>query len=319
MSNPALEVLCKQLREREVPPDATHEELRQGLEDFLSSFHSLEGMNQEAVNAQGVEARWVRAAGIEPVGADSDGTAPDGAGSENNRMKGAVLYLHGGAYVRGSVQSHLGVINGLGRQCGLPVLAPEYRLAPEHPWPAAMEDVAACYHWLLQQKFHPSRIFLAGDSAGGGLTLASLLAWRDAGAPLPAAALLLSPWTDLTLSGESVALKAEQDPMLTRETLLECAALYLNGADPKHPYISPMFSEPKGLPPMLIQVGSAEILLDDSIRMAEKLREAGVETVLEEWPDMIHVWQVFASRLVEGQQALQRAGEFIRAYLPENS
>jgi acetyl esterase/lipase len=194
------------------------------------------------------------------------------------------------------------------------VLLIDYRLAPEHPHPAAVEDSTRAYRWLLETGSNPKRMAIAGDSAGGGLTVATLVALRDAGVPLPAAAVCLSPWVDLEGIGESMTTKAAVDPMVQREPLLRMASMYLAGQDPRTPLAAPLYADLRGLPPLLIQVGTAETLLDDSVRLAERARAAGVQVTLEPWEDMIHVWQAFAAMLPEGQQAIERIGEFLRQH-----
>jgi acetyl esterase/lipase len=196
------------------------------------------------------------------------------------------------------------------------VLLVDYRLAPEYPHPAAVQDATAAYRWLLAQGCKPGRLAIAGDSAGGGLTVATLVALRDAGTPLPAAGVCLSPWVDLEGVGESMRAKADLDPMVYHDGLLQMAALYLNGLDPRTPLAAPLYADLRGLPPLLIQVGTAETLLDDSVRLAARAREADVDVTLEPWDDMIHVFQAFAGVLPEGQQAVDRIGEFVRARCP---
>jgi len=195
-------------------------------------------------------------------------------------------------------------------------LSVDYRLAPEAPFPAALEDAVKTYQWLLQQQVQPSRIVIAGDSAGGGLTLSTLLALKEKGIPLPAAAICLSPSTDLARTGSSILTKATEDVFLTRELLDVCYDSYLGPrGDPQNPLASPLYSDLTGLPPLLIMVGTAEVLLDDSTRLAEKAKEAGVEVELQVAEGMFHVWSFFASVIPEGQQAVEAMGAFIRKRL----
>jgi acetyl esterase/lipase len=226
-----------------------------------------------------------------------------------------VLYLHGGAYVIGGVHTHRGLTGGVSRSSGARVLSVDYRLAPEHPYPAAVEDAVAAYGFLLEQGIRPEAIAIAGDSAGGGLTVATLLALREAGEPLPAAGVLISPWLDLSLSGETLKTKAAEDPLVTQDLLARTAEAYLAGADPTTPTASPLFADLAGLPPLLVQVGSAETLLDDSRRFAERAVAAGVDVTLEVWDEMIHVWHAFAGLLPEADQAVGGIGEYLRERL----
>jgi acetyl esterase/lipase len=193
-------------------------------------------------------------------------------------------------------------------------LAIDYRMGPEHPFPAAVDDACAVYRWLIAQEYKPGRIVISGDSAGGGLTLATLLALRDSGAPMPAAAVPISPWADLEGTGASIKTRAATDPMVDLAGLQRMASLYAGGQNLKNPLISPIYGDYKGLPPMLIQVGDAEILLDDSTRVAERAKAAGVKVELEAWPEMFHVWHVFAKILPEGQQAIDRIGQYVLAH-----
>jgi acetyl esterase/lipase len=225
-----------------------------------------------------------------------------------------MLYLHGGGYVVGSIATHRGLAGRLSQAAAARVLLVDYRLAPEHPFPAAVDDAASAYRWLLAQGIESARLVIAGDSAGGGLTIATLVALRDAGVPLPAAAVCLSPWVDLEGSGDSVTTKAAADPLVQKDMLLQLGAWYLAGADPRTPLAAPLYADLRRLPPLLIQVGTAEILLDDATRLAEKATAAGVKVTLESWEDMIHVWQLFAPMLPEGQQAIERIGVFVQQH-----
>jgi acetyl esterase/lipase len=226
-----------------------------------------------------------------------------------------VLYLHGGGYGYGASAHYRDFTWRIAEATATATLCVDYRLAPEHPFPAAVEDAARAYRWLLAEGADPRRIAIMGDSAGGGLAFCALLRLRDEGAPLPAAAVALSPWTDLALTGMSLRQHAEADPMLAAEYAKALAARYLAGADPRHPYASPLYGDPAGFPPTLIQVGSDEILNDDSARMADRLRAAGCAVELQVWPRMPHVWQLFARIVPEGQQAIERIGAFVRPLL----
>jgi epsilon-lactone hydrolase len=223
-----------------------------------------------------------------------------------------VLYLHGGGYVIGSPKSHRHLAASIAVAASASVLLPEYRLAPEHPFPAALEDAVAAYRWLLDRGTAPGHIIIAGDSAGGGLTVATLLALRERGIPLPAAGVCISPWVDLTGSGASYASKAASDPIVTRDGVMEMARAYLGVTDARNPLASPLFADLTGLPPLLIQVGTDEVLLDDSLALAERARAAEVETTLEVWPDMVHVWPWFFPMLDEGRTAIDGIGAFVQ-------
>jgi acetyl esterase/lipase len=246
------------------------------------------------VDAGGVPAEWI--------------TTPEAVDER------VIYYLHGGGYIMGSINTHREMISRLSRAAGGRALAIDYRLAPENPFPAAVEDSTGAYRWLLSTGVDPARLVIAGESAGGGLTVATLVALRDAGDALPTAAVCLSPWVDLECLGESMTTKAEIDPMAHREDILELAEAYLGDTHPRTPLAAPLYADLRGLPPLLIQVGTAEVLLDDSTRLAERARSAGVDVILEPWDDMFHMWHFFAAMLPEGQQAIDRIGEFIRKH-----
>jgi acetyl esterase/lipase len=225
----------------------------------------------------------------------------------------AVLYLHGGAYIMGSIDSHAGLTSSLARRSSVACLSLDYRLAPEHRFPAQLEDALAAYHWMMDTHNIPaSRIVLAGDSAGGGLVLSTLCAVRDAGLPLPAAAVCISPWVDLEGLGDSAVTKVEADPMLRIGDLAPFRRLFLGNAHPRDPRAAPLYADLTGLPPLLIQVGENEILLDDATRIATRAREAGVDVTIEVWPGMVHVWHLFAPILDEGQEAINGIAEFVQ-------
>jgi acetyl esterase/lipase len=219
-----------------------------------------------------------------------------------------VLYLHGGGYCVGSAQSHRGLISQLAASASAETFALDYRLAPEHPMPAAIDDVLAALAALAARGVPTERVLLAGDSAGGGLALAATLRLRDAGSPLPAALYLISPWVDLTLSGRAHKFRAAADPMLTAAELREFAAAYVGDGDLAGQDASPLFADMSGLPPMLIQVGADEILLSDSEALQARAAEQGVMAALEVWPGMIHVWHAFYAMLSAGRDAIADAG-----------
>ncbi len=247
----------------------------------------------EPVVANGLAAEWTSTPGADP-----------------SRV---LLYLHGGGYFSGSLASHRAMVAEAGRQAKARTLALAYRLAPEHPFPAALEDALAGYRFLLSSGFDPLRIVISGDSAGGGMTVAAMVMLRDAGETLPGCAWCISPWVDLEMTGASMARKAAVDPLIQRPYLQELVAAYLGVGDPRNPLASPLHADLHGLPPLLIQCGSEETLLDDSVRLAGAAGAAGSAVTLEVYPDMIHVWPLFHQEVAAGRRALASAGRFIRA------
>lgn len=225
-----------------------------------------------------------------------------------------VLYLHGGGYVGGSLASHRHLAAEVGRAAGSRALAVDYRLAPEHPFPAAVDDALAVYRHLLNSGRRSSEIVIAGDSAGGGLTIATLLAAKAVGLPQPACAFCISPWVDLECVGESMVSQASEEPMVVRAQLVEYAGLYLNGRPPRTALAAPMYGDFASLAPLLIQVGSAEVLMDDAVRLARAAGAARVQVQLEIWPEMIHVWHFFHRTLTDARRALAQAGAFIKSH-----
>jgi epsilon-lactone hydrolase len=292
MASPELELVVSMLQGRSIHEGRTVQEWRAGLEAMAGGAPLPEGTTCVPVEAAGVGCEWIGAAGV-----------PEGA---------VLLYLHGGGYCIGSINTHRPLVARLSAATGLRGLAVGYRLAPEHPFPAAVEDATAVYRWLLQRDVPPARIVVAGDSAGGGLTVATLLALRDAGEPLPAAGVCLSPWVDLACAGDSMATCAALDPMVQRDGLLTMAAHYLASTAPCTPLASPLHAELRGLPPLLIQVGTRETLLDDATRLGRRAADAGVPVTLETWDGMIHVWQAFAPLLPEAEQAIAAIGRWVR-------
>lgn len=250
----------------------------------------------------------IRAA-IAPV--DAGGIAAEWVRAPASGEECTVLYLHGGGYVSGSPRTHRPLAGEIAHAAGARLLLPDYRLAPEHPFPAALEDAWVAYWWLLKQGVEPDRIVVAGDSAGGGLALALLVALRDAGMPLPAGLVCLSPWVDLTAHGASVLANDGRD-YLNAAAIRATAALYLNGRDPHEPLASPLFADLRGLPPMLIQAGTAELLLDDSKRLARRAAGAGVPVELELWENMVHVWHFLYPFEPKARHAIRRIGCFVR-------
>ena len=223
-----------------------------------------------------------------------------------------VLYLHGGGYAIGSPRSHRHLAAAIATAGQASALLLDYRLAPEHPYPAAVDDATAAYRWLLDQGIAPGRIVIAGDSAGGGLTVATLLALRDARLPRPAGGVCISPWVDLTCGGASYRTKAEADPIVKEASVGEMARAYLGAMPPRTPLASPLFADLRSLPPLLVQVGSDEVLLDDAVQLADRAKAAGVDATLEVWDRMIHVWHWFLPMLDEAQDAVDGIGRFVR-------
>ena len=234
-------------------------------------------------------------------------------GSDASRV---LLYFHGGGYCSGSIRSHRRLVTEAGRAAGIRTLAVAYRFAPEHPFPAASEDALTAWRFLGNQGISASQIAIGGDSAGAGLTVGLINRLRDAREDLPACAWLISPWTDLTMSGVTLASKAAVDPLIHKEYLNELAEAYLSaGINRKDPRVSPLFANLTNFPPILIQVGSDETLLDDATRLAARAGAADVAVTLEIWPHMIHAWPLWNARLEDGRRALANAGAFIRAHV----
>ncbi|HKC28755.1 MAG TPA: alpha/beta hydrolase [Jatrophihabitans sp.] len=232
-----------------------------------------------------------------------------------NEAQDVVLYFHSGVYVIGSAAATVPLVGDLARRSGTKAITLEYRLAPEHPYPAAVEDARAAYEGLLAQGIAPGRIALAGESAGGGLVVALLLALREGGIPMPSCGYLLSPYADLTLAGQTLVDRRDVDPVLTPDGLRARVADYVGAADAADPHISPIFGDLRGLPPILIQVGSHEVLLSDALRLAERAALAGVAVTLDVTPGVPHVFQAYAAFLDEAGEALDRASAFLSAQL----
>lgn len=248
----------------------------------------------ERVNIDGIDAAWIRPSGAE-------------------RTK-TLLHIHGGGYVTGSIPSYLRMCILMAQMLNINVLLPAYRLAPEHPFPAAMEDVLKIYRRLLNDGFQPKDIFISGDSAGGGLCVAAVIALRDQKEALPAAVLCMSPWVDLTMQGQSHVTNPKSEAMLNAGTLREWALLYTNEKNFGSPLVSPIFADFQKFPPLLIQVSSDEVLLDDARMLAEKARAGGADVTLKIWDGLWHVWQIVGDAIPESRMAIEEIGEFIRAY-----
>ena len=294
MASPQLQTLIQVIRAQPVVEGATFEQRRQRSEANAVLDPTPADVNGESVDAGGVSAEWITAPG-----------ASDSA---------TILWLHGGGYCNCSINTHRTMVSRISRASKARALLIDYRLAPEHPFPAAVEDATAAYRWLLSAGVDPARLVIGGDSAGGGLTLATLVSLRDAGDPLPGAAICVSPWVDLECVGTSMTTKAEIDPIVDRDDALRQAEAYHVETAPRHPLVSPIHADLSGLPPILVQVGTSETLLDDSTRLAAKAKGDGVDVTLEVWDEMIHVWHFFAGMLPEGQQAIERIGEFIQEH-----
>lgn len=267
----------------------------------------MDGNAEQFPVPAGVAIRRADLGGLGAEWAIPDGLT-DEAGAGNT-----LLYFHGGGYVVGSTISHRHIVSRIALAAKARVLSVDYALAPENPFPAAVKDAVKAYRWLLDQGQKPEQIALAGDSAGGGLAAATLLAVREEGLPLPAGAALISPWSDLTCATGSYETRAQADPMITPEGIRELANIYLTGADPRDPLASPNFGNLAGLPPLLIQVGDDEVLLDDSRNLAARAREAGVDVDLEVAPDMFHVWHAFYQMFTPGEEAIERMGSWLAA------
>jgi acetyl esterase/lipase len=228
-----------------------------------------------------------------------------------------LFYIHGGGFTAGTAVAYRGLSSRLSSASGCRVMAVDYRHAPEQPFPAALDDCVAAYRWLVREGgVVPRHVALSGDSAGGNLVVAMLVKLRDDGDPLPACGVSMSGVFDLALTGESVTARAARDPCILPSSLRNCSAAYLGGADPKSPLASPLYADLHGLPPLLIQCESEEMLRDDSVRLVARLKAAGVDATLEEWPDMIHVFHLFADRLPEARQGIDRVAAFVNRHLP---
>jgi monoterpene epsilon-lactone hydrolase len=276
--------------------EATAEERRLEMDGLAGSAPMAEGTDVEVVDADGVPGQWLR-----PPGVLDDG---------------ALLYLHGGGYCVGSVVSHTPMASKLGAAAGLPVLIVDYRLGPEHRFPAAVDDAVTAFRWLVAQGLEPERIAVGGDSAGGGLTLATMLALRAAGDPLPGAAACISPWTDLTMSAPSMDANVDGDPMLDRSRLQTYADWYLGpDRDPTDPLVSPRFGDLAGLPPVVIHAADDEVLLDDARLVAEAIESAGGTLEFRTWPEAFHVFHATAGLVPEADEAIAAMGAFLRTHL----
>ena len=293
--SPQLDHVIGLIQARLAAPRRTLDDDRRSYEAMLSSMPLDDDITTERVGVGGVPAEWICAPAV-----------------QDDQV---LLYFHGGGYVIGSMRTHRVMLSYVSRAAGCRVLGLDYRLAPENPFPAPVEDALAAYRWLLDNGYEAHQIALGGDSAGGGLVVAALVAMRYVGEPLPAAGVCLSPWVDMQATGASFTANASVDPSVSRERILAIAETYLNGKSPQAPLASPMHADLRGLPPLLVQVGAIETLLDDARGLVERAQAAGVEVELDVWEDMPHVWQLYAPILPEAQQAIARLGDFLRKHL----
>jgi epsilon-lactone hydrolase len=283
------------LRQGQFDPSGDVETVRAAFSELMSHVPVAPDIQQTPVEIGGV-------AGVEvTIG--------------GNATENVILYFHGGVYVIGSAAFSVPLVGDLVRRTGTKAITLDYRLAPEHPYPAAVDDARAAYEGLLAQGIAPAQIVLAGESAGGGLAVATLLALREAGVPLPSCAYLMSPYVDLTLSGETLTGKQAVDPILTPDALRARVPDYVSGGDASDPRISPIFGDLRELPPLLIQVGSHEVLLSDALRLAARAAIADVPVTLDVTPGVPHVFQAYAGLVDEAGAALDRASEFVKTYL----
>ncbi len=294
-SSPQLDRVIGIMKDIRSNPPADIHEARAVLDQAFAVYPPASDVTIFEIDAGGVPCQWITASGV-----------------PQDRL---IIYLHGGAYATCSPTTHKDLISRLSLASGTAALGVDYRLAPEYLFPAAVEDCLAAYNWALDHGFEPENVVLAGDSAGGGLVVSVLLAARDSALPLPAAGVCFSPWVDLECTGESMSVNDHLDAFIKYEGLFARAQSYLGEADPKHPWASALYADLHGLPPLLIHVGSAETLLDDSTRLAILAKDSGVDVSFKIWDDMVHVWQLFASVLPEGQQSIDESGKFIRSKL----
>lgn len=295
MPSPEFERLLKKLHSLPKSEIVSFQAHRKELDDAALAFAVGDDVACSSVEVAGVSGEWI-----------TPKSASDNA---------VLLYLHGGGYCVGSIDSHRPMVAHIARAANVRTLMIDYRLAPEHPFPAGLDDAVAAYEWLLEQGLAPDSIVIGGDSAGGGLTLATLLRSRDADLPMPSAAVLISPWLDLTASGESIVTCAEVDPTLAPDRLGEYIDGYCGDTAVDHPLVSPLFADLASLPPLLIQVGTAEILLDDSTRLAHAAQRLEVEVALEVWEDMFHVWHYYAEWIPEAREAITQLADFVNVHV----
>jgi monoterpene epsilon-lactone hydrolase len=273
---------------------------RAAFEKLMARFPVPDGVTIRTVSANGVSGKWI---------------SPDSGNASSERRRGVILYLHGGGFYSGSSDSHRVLAATLAKDAQADVLLIDYRRMPEALYPAQIDDAVASYEWLLQQGYSAANIALAGESAGGNLVLELALRLRAAHQPLPSSMVAMSPIMDLSASGESTRTNAPRDPVLTRDGLLNVTRVYMHGVDPRSPDASPLFADLHGLPPLLLQVGAGEILLDDSLRIARVAAMDDVPVSVEVWPGMVHQWQLFPRLVPDARRALKDSGEFIHTHL----
>jgi monoterpene epsilon-lactone hydrolase len=287
-----------------------------GIRALLSSKPRPVDWAERRARIEEVGAHWAVAPDISLTPVSIGGLAAEWSRAPGADPSRVLLFFHGGGYCSGSIVSHRRMVTEAGRAAGVRTLAVAYRLAPEHPFPAAYDDAFAAWRFLQAQGIPATKIVVGGDSAGGGLSLALSMRLRDLGEATPACLWLSSPWTDLTMSGETLATKDAVDPLIHKPYLEELASAYVPaGVDRRDPRLSPLYADLKGLPPVLIQVGSDETLLSDSTRFAAAAGAADVAATLEIWPHMIHAWQLWNAGLADGRRALAQAGRFMRTHM----
>ncbi|EWM14076.1 alpha/beta hydrolase, partial [Kutzneria sp. 744] len=299
MPSPEFEALLTAIRASPRPEPAAGpagvRQARESMDLALGAIPLADGVMTGRTDAGGCPAVWVR---------------PQGGA-----MDRVLLYLHGGGFRAGSAAAFSGFASQFATVMGMPVLLPDYRLAPEHPFPAAVEDVVQAYKWLLAEGYSPGRVVLLGDTAGGGLVVSALLAARDLGLPQPAAGACLSPLFDLTASGESYEKFAEDDPIYSRAQALACAVDYLGGANPREPLASPLFADLSGLAPLMVHASDREVLVDDARTLVAGVLAAGGRANLEIWPDLMHFWHLFVPDIPESTAAVLGVAEFLLTYI----
>ncbi|HUD01569.1 MAG TPA: alpha/beta hydrolase [Rhabdochlamydiaceae bacterium] len=293
MIDPKTEKFYQTLLSRTPKGDLSIAQVRMGIEKLLADFPAAPDVHFNPLSIGKLSAAWVHAPGC-----------------TRDRV---ILFFHGGGYISGTFHSHQDLIGRLAKATGCYVLAVDYRLAPEHPFPAALEDALISYEFLRKQKISHSNIFVAGSSAGGGLALSLLLKLLDRKEVLPRGAICISPWVDLALTGKTLVTNEGKD-LIHAKNIKIAASIYLAGHNPKDPLASPLYGKLEGLPPLLIQVGTREVFLDEIERFAQKAEKSGVKVELQKYEEMIHTWHLFSAMVPEGQKALEKIGEFVRSF-----